>query len=160
MAANVPGLGTVLVNGAGRTLYRLSSEQGGKVTCATTPCTRFWPPALLPAGAKAGVAGAGVQAALLGTVTAPNGSVRLTYNTFPLYTFNSDRAPGTAAGQGIASFGGIWSALTPAGVAAVRTPAAPVASPKPAVSTPAPAVTTPAPVPSPTTPVPAPTYSY
>ena len=36
-AAMVPGVGTVLVNGDGRTLYLLTSEKGGKLTCTDGP---------------------------------------------------------------------------------------------------------------------------
>src|SRR5205814_5250770 len=47
-SANVSGIGTILVNGAGRTLYMLSADKGGKVTCRSTECTAAWPPMLLP----------------------------------------------------------------------------------------------------------------
>ena len=118
--ANVPGVGTVLVNGDGRTVYELSTEHGGNVTCTTTgSCTTYWPPALLPAGTTAGVAGAGAQASLLGTAKDPAGGTRLTYGGWPLYTFSGDSGPGSAKGQSVASFGGTWYALTPAGTPAV-----------------------------------------
>src|SRR6476659_7283348 len=32
-ATSVPGVGTVLVNGQGQTLYMLTSEKGGKIPC-------------------------------------------------------------------------------------------------------------------------------
>ena len=41
--ASVPGVGTVLVNGAGRTIYVLTSEAGGKLTCTDdNGCTKVW----------------------------------------------------------------------------------------------------------------------
>ena len=40
-AKSVPGVGTVLVNGQGQTLYMLTSEKGGKITC--TPGERLHP---------------------------------------------------------------------------------------------------------------------
>jgi predicted lipoprotein with Yx(FWY)xxD motif len=68
-AKSVPGVGTVLVNGQGRTLYLLSSEKGGKLTCTDdNGCTKVWPDTELPKGMTAATAGSGVQAALLGTV--------------------------------------------------------------------------------------------
>jgi predicted lipoprotein with Yx(FWY)xxD motif len=120
--ATIPGVGTVLVNGNGQTLYLLSSEQGGKLTCTdANGCTKVWPDTELPSGKTAGIAGTGVQASLLSTVKAADGKLYVTYNTFPLYTFTGDTKTGTAAGQGITSFGGTWSAITPAGVAATST---------------------------------------
>jgi predicted lipoprotein with Yx(FWY)xxD motif len=122
--ASIPGVGTVLVNGSGQTLYLLSSEQGGKLTCTdANGCTKVWPDTELPSGKTAGIAGAGVQASLLSTVKTADGKLYLTYNTFPLYTFTGDTKTGTAAGQGITSFGGTWSAITPAGAAATTSSA-------------------------------------
>lgn len=115
-AATVPGVGTVLVNGNGRTLYILASEKGGKVTCtAAGGCTTVWPPAVVPSGMSQGIAGRGVQASLLGTVKAPDGSVRLTYGGWPLYTFTADTGSGTAKGQGVKDSFGLWWALSPSG---------------------------------------------
>jgi predicted lipoprotein with Yx(FWY)xxD motif len=128
--ASIPGVGTVLVNGKGQTLYLLSSEQGGKLTCTDeNGCTKVWPDTELPSGKTAGIAGTGVQASLLGTVKTADGKLYLTYNTFPLYTFTGDTKTGTAAGQGITSFGGTWAAITPAGIAATTTSSAPAATP-------------------------------
>ena len=122
--ATIPGVGTVLVNGNGQTLYLLSSEQGGKLTCTdANGCTKVWPDTELPSGKTAGIAGTGVQASLLSTVKTADGKLYLTYNTFPLYTFTGDTKTGTAAGQGITSFGGTWAAITPAGVAATTSSA-------------------------------------
>jgi predicted lipoprotein with Yx(FWY)xxD motif len=132
--ASLPGVGTVLVNGNGQTLYLLSSEQGGKLTCTDdNGCTKVWPDTELPSGTTAGIAGTGVQASLLSTVKSPDGKLYLTYNTFPLYTFTGDTKTGTAAGQGITSFGGTWAAITPAGVAATTgsAPASQAATPSP-----------------------------
>src|SRR5437016_4318087 len=130
--ASVPGVGTVLVNGAGRTIYVLTSEAGGKLTCTDdNGCTKVWPDTELPAGKTAAIAGTGVQASLLSTVKSTDGKLYLTYHTFPLYTFTGDTKTGTAAGQGITSFGGTWSAITPAGLAATTgsAPASPAATP-------------------------------
>ena len=122
--ASIPGVGTVLVNGNGQTLYLLSSEKGGNLTCTdANGCTKVWPDTELPSGKTAGIAGAGVQASLLSTVKTADGKLYLTYNTFPLYTFTGDTKTGTAAGQGIISFGGTWSAITPAGAAATTSSA-------------------------------------
>ena len=51
-AKSVPGVGTVLVNGQGQTLYMLTSEKGGKITCTqANGCTQAWPETLLANGA-------------------------------------------------------------------------------------------------------------
>jgi predicted lipoprotein with Yx(FWY)xxD motif len=120
-AADVPGMGTVLVNGEGRTLYLLSSEAGGKLTCTDdNGCTKVWPDTELPAGVTQATAGSGVQASLLGTVKSADGNLYVTYGGFPVYQFSGDKGPGTVNGQGITSFGGTWSAMTPAGTAAAN----------------------------------------
>jgi predicted lipoprotein with Yx(FWY)xxD motif len=120
-AADVPGIGSVLVNGDGRTLYLLSSEAGGKLTCTDdNGCTKVWPDTELPAGVTQATAGSGVQASLLGTVKGAGGNLYVTYGGYPVYQFSGDKGPGTVNGQGITSFGGTWSAMTPAGTAAAN----------------------------------------
>lgn len=115
-ATNVPGVGTVLVNGQGQTLYLLTSEKGGKVTCtASNGCTKFWPEVTLPNGATAPKAGSGVQASLLGTVKDGSGNLEVTYNGWPVYTYAGDSGTGVAHGQGITSFGGTWYVLNASG---------------------------------------------
>jgi predicted lipoprotein with Yx(FWY)xxD motif len=124
-SANVAGVGTVLVNGQGMTLYLLTSEQGGKLTCTdANGCTKVWPDTELPAGVTAATAGTGVDATKLGTIKGASGSLYVTYAGWPLYTFSGDSATGQAHGEGIVSFGGTWETLTPAG-----TQVTPTASP-------------------------------
>jgi predicted lipoprotein with Yx(FWY)xxD motif len=115
-AKSVPGVGTVLVNEQGQTLYMLTSEKGGKITCTqANGCTQVWPETLLTNGATTAKAGPGVQSSLLGTVKGASGSLELTYNHWPLYTFSGDQGPGMAKGQGITSFGGTWYVLNGSG---------------------------------------------
>jgi predicted lipoprotein with Yx(FWY)xxD motif len=40
----------------------------------------------------------------VGTITRPDGSVEVTYNDMPLYTWQGDSAPGQATGQGVGGF--------------------------------------------------------
>ena len=115
-AKSVPGVGTVLVNGQGQTLYMLTSEKGGKITCTqTNGCTQAWPETLLANGATAAMAGSGVQSSLLGTVKDASGNLEVTYNHWPLYTFSGDSGSGVAKGQGLTSFGGTWYVLNGSG---------------------------------------------
>ncbi len=135
--ASVNGVGRVLVNGEGQTLYVLASEKGGKVMCtATGSCTKVWPPAVLPSGMAHGIAGSGVQGSLLGTVTSPSGDVRLTYAGWPLYTFTGDSGPGQATGQGVKDSFGVWWVLSPSG-APVTAGASSASTAPPATSAPA-----------------------
>ena len=115
-AKNVPGVGTVLVNGLGQTLYLLTSEKGGKITCTdSNGCTKIWPEITLPQGTTAAKAGSGVMSSLLGTVKDASGNLEVTYNGWPLYTYAADSGPGVAHGQGIATFGGTWYVLNASG---------------------------------------------
>ena len=111
-AAAVPVFGTVLVDGSGRTLYILTSEKGGKITCTdASGCTRYWPDTGLPSGQTAAHAGSGIRPSLLGTVKDASGSLYVTYGGWPLYTYVGDKSAGQAAGEGITSFGGTWYVL-------------------------------------------------
>jgi predicted lipoprotein with Yx(FWY)xxD motif len=115
-AKSVPGVGTVLVNDQGQTLYMLTSEKGGKITCTqANGCTQAWPETLLADGATTANVGSGVQASMLGTVKDASGNLEVTYNHWPLYTFSGDSGPGVAKGQGLTSFGGTWYVLNGSG---------------------------------------------
>jgi predicted lipoprotein with Yx(FWY)xxD motif len=115
-AKSVPGVGTVLVNGQGQTLYMLTSEKGGKITCTqANGCTQAWPETLVTNGATRARAGSGVQASLLGMVKDASGNLEVTYNHWPLYTFSGDSGSGVAKGQGLTSFGGTWYVLSGSG---------------------------------------------
>jgi predicted lipoprotein with Yx(FWY)xxD motif len=119
--ANNAKLGAILVNGAGMTLYTLSSEAGGVIKCSGG-CLNVWPPVTLPAGVSAPTLGTGVTGAV-GTITRPDGSVQVTYQGLPLYTFSRDKAPGDTNGNGIVAFGGTWRAAALQSVALSATPA-------------------------------------
>lgn len=103
--------GTVLASSTGRTLYMLTADSASASSCATS-CAQTWPP-LTTTGAP--VAGASVQASLLGTVTRPDGSKQVTYGGHPLYMYSGDSAAGDVNGEGITSFGGTWYVLAPSG---------------------------------------------
>ena len=114
-------LGTIVVGSTGRTLYHYLDDHGKKIDCTGT-CAAQWPPVLVPKSARP-VAGAGIKAGKLGTVTRPDGTVQVTYNGFPLYRFAGDRKNGQANGQGLESS---WYVLAPSG-AVVRLSTAPAA---------------------------------
>jgi predicted lipoprotein with Yx(FWY)xxD motif len=121
----VAGLGTVLVNGQGLTLYMFEPDrQSGRSTCYSE-CENLWPPVLLVDGVKAPSAGAGVNASLLGTTVRtgdPDDLVQITYNGWPLYLWHGDARPGEATGQGLNDSGGLWFVLDAEGKPVIASP--------------------------------------
>jgi predicted lipoprotein with Yx(FWY)xxD motif len=111
-------LGRVLVNSKGHTLYLFRKDKNGKSSCRAS-CAKFWPP-LLRHGKL--TAGSGVKASLLGTTKRGNGSVQVTYNKHPLYTYALDKKAGQTKGEGILAFGAKWYAVSAKGRAVVKTP--------------------------------------
>ena len=99
--ATVPGVGTVLVDASGHTLYTLTDANGTSVAC-TGPCTGVWPPLTVAAGAK--VKGAKGVKALAST----SDTHQVTAGSLPLYRFAGDTAAKQAHGEGVSSFGGTW----------------------------------------------------
>src|SRR5438105_1758062 len=102
---SISGIGKVLDNSKGFTLYHLKTETNGHVQC-TGSCASTWPPLL--AGGSAPASPAGVKGTF-GTVKRPDGGVQVTFDGMPLYTYSGDAAPGQANGQGIS---GVWFAVT------------------------------------------------
>jgi predicted lipoprotein with Yx(FWY)xxD motif len=115
-ARQVTGVGTVLVDGRGRTVYLLTNGDHRNVPCTdSTGCTKTWPDLPLPNGASAATAGSGLRSSLLGTMKGSDGESYTTYNGWFMYEYIGDGGSGQANGQGIRSFGGSWYAITPAG---------------------------------------------
>jgi predicted lipoprotein with Yx(FWY)xxD motif/mono/diheme cytochrome c family protein len=117
---SVPGLGTILVNSTGRTLYVFAPDNRSKVTC-TGGCASVWPPEYLPAGGRA-VGTGGVKSSLLGTLPDPTGGKVISYAGWPLYTFAGDTAPGSTAGQAVNLNGGLWWVITTSGAVVKKKP--------------------------------------
>jgi predicted lipoprotein with Yx(FWY)xxD motif len=114
--AGVSGLGSVLVDGKGRTVYILTSGAHTNVPCTdSSGCTEQWPDLPLPDGVSAAKAGTGVKASLLGTKKLGDGETYPTYNDWLIYEYSGDSGPGQANGQGITSFGGTWYVLDASG---------------------------------------------
>jgi predicted lipoprotein with Yx(FWY)xxD motif len=109
----VKGLGTVLVNAKGRTLYVFMKDQRKRVTC-TGSCASFWPPLKWKSSAKPKAGGA-AKTSLLSTVKNPSGGRSVTYNKWPLYTYSGDSGAGQANGQGQNLNGGKWYVISAAG---------------------------------------------
>jgi predicted lipoprotein with Yx(FWY)xxD motif len=117
---SLPGLGTVLVNNSGYTLYMFAPDARRRVSC-TDLCAATWPPVKMSAGERL-VAGPGVRADLLGSDSDPSGGRVVTYNGWPLYTYRSDIQPGWELGQDINLNGGYWYVMQPSGQPLTKRP--------------------------------------
>jgi predicted lipoprotein with Yx(FWY)xxD motif len=106
------GLGQVLVDSAGHTLYAFSKDSGETSTCAGA-CEKAWPPLLVAHGEPEPSNGA--AASRLGTITRADGTRQVTYAGHPLYSYTGDKQPGEANGNGSSAFGGTWTALKGSG---------------------------------------------
>ncbi len=113
--ATIGGLGPVLVDGQGITLYLYESDRRGSPSHCYGICAVQWPPLTLPTGVTRPVAGPGIEPELLGTAPRSDGTTQITYNGWPLYLWPPDRAPGKATGQGLTNAGGRWYVVDAAG---------------------------------------------
>ncbi len=106
----IDGIGAVLADSKGFTLYHLTTERGDGIQCLRA-CARMWPPLLAPGGDVP--ASAEQLPGDLGTVDRPDGGAQVTYDGLPLYTYSGDIAPNQANGQGVQD---VWFAVGPEGV--------------------------------------------
>jgi predicted lipoprotein with Yx(FWY)xxD motif len=142
MTSNVKGLGEILVDGQGNTLYMFAKDTTDQSTC-TGACAKQWPPAIVTATPKVATAtgspspsvsvtatgstpsasvsasptstGGMLRADLLGTTKRSDGTLQATYNKHPLYYFLEDTKAGQTNGQGLNAFGAKWYVLDPMG---------------------------------------------
>lgn len=119
---SVAGLGKILVNSKGMTLYMFVPDKHKKVTCHGV-CAKIWPPLFVPTGAKL-VAAGGVKQALLGTDKDSTGGRVATYHGWPLYGYLGDRKPGDVSGQKVNMNGGLWYVLSTSGAVITIKPGA------------------------------------
>jgi predicted lipoprotein with Yx(FWY)xxD motif len=102
-------LGTVVVDGAGRTLYLSTADDNRPpTTTCYGACARRWPPVLT----EGRIAVRGVDPDLVGTVRRRDGTYQVTLNGWPLYRYLRDRGPGDTGGEG---YRNSWSAIGPNG---------------------------------------------
>ena len=104
-------IGKVVADSRGHTLYMFRADHGGKSACYSS-CATYWPPLTTVGKPKAG---AGIKAALLGTIKRKDGKLQVTYNKRPLYLYAGDSKPGQTTGEGSNNFGAKWYAMTPKG---------------------------------------------
>jgi predicted lipoprotein with Yx(FWY)xxD motif len=102
------GIGTVLVDADGKTLYLFANDQG--ITSAVPAgVLAAWPPLTVT---DEPVAGQGVDQSKLGTAQQADGQTYVTYNGHPLYRFTGDASAGQTTGH---KLGNVWYAVTPEG---------------------------------------------
>jgi predicted lipoprotein with Yx(FWY)xxD motif len=118
-ARSIPGLGKIVTDGKGFTLYMYAPDRRGASRCYGF-CAQQWPPLMLPRGVTSPQAGPGIDKALLGTVKRRNGTLQETYDGWPLYLWQGDTAPGEATGQ--ADDMGLWYVLSAVGTVDRGTP--------------------------------------
>jgi predicted lipoprotein with Yx(FWY)xxD motif len=109
-ATEISGLGEVLVDSEGMTVYLFTPDKGTTSTCYGE-CEKEWPPVV--ASGKP-TAGEGAMSAALGTTKRKDGTMQVTYEGHPLYTFADDDKPGEANGQ---EDDGVWFVLDESGEA-------------------------------------------
>jgi predicted lipoprotein with Yx(FWY)xxD motif len=114
----------VLVNASGYVLYMFVPDHQHRVTCNIT-CVASWPPFTVAPGTHP-QAGAGVRKSLIGTVRFTRGYRVVSYNRWPLYTYQDDYNPGMVTGQGTDLNGGFWYLVKPNGM-----PLVPAGDPSP-----------------------------
>ena len=104
VATGQTDVGTVLVDKSGKTLYAFAADAKDHSNCSGS-CATYWPPVTVAKGTP--TASKDVSATL-GTTTRSDGSMQLTVNGWPMYTYAGDAKAGDATGQGKNLSGGLW----------------------------------------------------
>ena len=123
ITSTVEGLGQVLTDAAGHTLYRYAKDgaKPPKPVCVDA-CAEMWPPLLSDVPALTD----GIDDQLVSLVTRPDGRKQVSVGGWPVYTYAKDTGSGTALGQNVSAD---WAAVTPTGEKATAGSAAQPAKP-------------------------------
>lgn len=95
------GLGEVLADGAGMTLYTFAKDTPAVSNCYGK-CAELWPPLMAAADAQ--------PQGLYGVIARKDGSRQWAYQGMPLYGWVKDKQPGDTSGDGVK---GVWSVARP-----------------------------------------------
>ncbi|MDI6105457.1 hypothetical protein QLQ12_43430 [Actinoplanes sp. NEAU-A12] len=111
-AAAVKRMGETVQNEDGFVLYRFDKDKTKPdvVSNCNDDCAKIWPPAVVNKGDKPKLEG--IDPAKVGTVERKDGTLQLTLDKWPLYTYIGDKKPGDWKGQNV---GGTWFVVTPEG---------------------------------------------
>ena len=120
--ANVPSFSGALVNHSSRTLYVLSVEKGGKLKCRAS-CIPPWLPVLVKSSAtvKSVSLGTGVKGTI-GFVTRSKTTKQVTFNSYPIYTYQGDSGALQSSGSEIHADGGTWTLIKASATTPSATP--------------------------------------
>jgi predicted lipoprotein with Yx(FWY)xxD motif len=113
VATSSTGLGTILVDGQGKTLYLFERDRGPTSMCSGA-CLQHWPAATTHGRPQAGD---GATASMLGTTKRSDGTTQVVYAGHPLYYYAGDSSGGDMNGQGVDAFGAKWYVVAPSGTA-------------------------------------------
>lgn len=100
-SASSATMGTYLTGPNGLALYTKSGDTATSSSCTGT-CATNWPPLTLTSGQTAS-GGAGVTGTFA-TLTRSDGTLQVTYNGLPLYSWIQDKKPGDTTGNGVNGF--------------------------------------------------------
>ncbi|MEU4214934.1 hypothetical protein [Actinoplanes sp. NPDC026623] len=111
-ATKVKRMGETVQNEDGFVLYRFDDDKVKPkvVSNCNDACAKVWPPAVVNKGEKPKLKG--VDAASVGTVAREDGTLQLTIDKWPVYTYIGDKKPGQWKGQNV---GAKWFVVTPDG---------------------------------------------
>jgi predicted lipoprotein with Yx(FWY)xxD motif len=119
LATASSGLGEIVVDAEGRTVYYFDKDTAGSGASACTgQCLDNWPAVTADSSTPAvdGVTGE------VGTIERNDGTRQVTLDGMPLYTFVGDAEAGDVAGQGVQ---GVWWVVAPDGAKVSAAPPAP-----------------------------------
>jgi predicted lipoprotein with Yx(FWY)xxD motif len=119
VALGKTGLGRVLVDARGRTLYLFDGDTHRRSACYGA-CAVYWPPLLSSAKPRPG---SGVRPSFLGLTKRTDGKQQVTYAGHPLYRYVGDKRAGQTTGEGLNDFGATWDAVAASGRAIESTAA-------------------------------------
>jgi len=124
-------VGAYLVEENGKAVYININDTAGTTSTCYDDCAETWVPVPFSgtdiATIDSTMIGTDVDATLLGTITRTDGTVQLTYNGWPLYTYVNDMEDGDVMGNGMDT---TWYLISPEGEPLDET-AQPAASPTP-----------------------------
>ncbi len=106
-------IGKILMTSSGFTLYRFTRDPRNEDTCVKiSKCAASWPP-LRTSGKP--IAGPGVKASLLSSISLPGGVRQVTYAGHPLYTYAAAYEREETTYVGAMAFGGTWDGVNSSG---------------------------------------------
>jgi len=102
VAVAMTSLGNVLVDGSGKTLYVFEKDTTPNASACSGQCAATWP-ALTATGDI--VVGDGLTQSMFKTFARDDGTMQVSVNGQPLYTYGADTKPGDTNGQ---EFANLW----------------------------------------------------